>query len=665
LSRIAGGDQQVVRDQQGQPVANPQTGQVVTRTMTKRSLGASILAGALSAMAANEANQPYRNGNGIWVNPTNEAVAAGDEAFQARSSKNQIQQAQQQANNQRTQAYATYEANLKMLTQTQQLYQLKSDQMTKAVDHYKDLSDQFAAGNITNPETGESLYDPNFANLTPSEAEAHLKKGDFTRDLMFPVSVEPIIGKDGEPTGQSQLRWAAIKGPANVHISQEMIDKYPELKGASVNASIPLLQYLRLARTSADNSSLGAMIQNVADTQVSEKMPGAKQVDFNWNQFRKDARLTPDQIHQMHALAGMPPDEFMSKIRAMDQSNGGGGRIAEALVKQGINIDEKAWALKRDQAKKETEAQIAVQVKITSVANENDARAVLANPTNYPLAVVAQAKAFLQGEENTAVSKENRVEGYKQAAEQRRQDDKDRRTSVYAEDANGQTVLSNKLDHPEGEEMKSGDINKDRQAMRQLNDVQLNTSRYTKAAQDYDAANLPATTRAADNVNTNGMLNKAGIGDFNVAIAEGGKVEVPILSSFLEGLSRQQRSNDYKQLSPQGKALFDGYIRTMSAIPAYQKALTGIGRSNKEMLDLELANIPSPLLDAKDIIRKQSQFQENIDRATEGFPRLPGLKHPSQTRQEVEGSPALPPMFRRDPATQKVQQSVDGGRTWN
>jgi hypothetical protein len=74
----------------------------------------------------------------------------------------------------------------------------------------------------------------------------------------------------------------------------------------------------------------------------------------------------------------------------------------------------------------------------------------------------------------------------------------------------------------------------------------------------------------------------------------------------------------------------------MASIPAYQKALTGIGRANKEMLDLELGTIPNPTMSPEDIINKQGQFQENIDRATEGFPKLPGIKSSKQVREETE-----------------------------
>lgn len=224
--------------------------------------------------------------------------------------------------------------------------------------------------------------------------------------------------------------------------------------------------------------------------------------------------------------------------------------------------------------------------------------------------------------------------------ERRAEDRKDRNTPVYAENSEGQTILTNKYDaqlNGQAYEVATpGDINKDRQAIRQLNDVQLNVSRYTKAASE--AAKTQPTTK--DYVNMHSVLNKAGALDLNVAIGEGGSIKIPVLSSMIEGLNREINSEAYADLSPQGKALLDGYIRSMSAVPAYQKALTGIGRSNKEMLDLELANIPNPTMKPTDIQHKLSQFQENIERASEGFPKLPGLKSAKEVRETTEKSKA-------------------------
>lgn len=239
--------------------------------------------------------------------------------------------------------------------------------------------------------------------------------------------------------------------------------------------------------------------------------------------------------------------------------------------------------------------------------------------------------------------------GREEDKETRAQDRKDKNTTVYAENEHGQTVKMTKYeaDHHVNEdgtpsplvsqEMKAGDIARDRQALRMLNDVQVNTSQYTVAAKNYDKANLSQPQQDDDAHNMSLLMNKSGLYEMNASISAGGHIEVPEVTARTEAASRLERSDEYKHLSPQGKALYDGYIRTLAAVPAYQKSLTGIGRSNKEMLDLELANIAPPTYGTTDILRKQDQFQRNIDQATAGFPNnLPGVLHPADTKNKQD-----------------------------
>src|SRR5579862_6324458 len=299
--------------------------------------------------------------------------------------------------------------------------------------------------------------------------------------------------------------------------------------------------------------------------------------------------------------------EYSVGQQAADASN----RRIDAALKEG-NVPKSEWA----------------DYHVSPTSTDAEVKEMEASAKNHA------AELFQQGSENRQMDKEDRA-----------QDRKDKSTRVYAEDENGQVRYMTKYEaehyqvngksHPLSyEEMKPGDVSKDRQALRQLNDVQLNTSRYTKAAEDAIKTPLSNT----DYVNIHSILNKAGALDLNIAIGEGGSIKIPVLSSMIEGLNREINSEAYAALSPQAKALVDGYIRTMAAIPSYQKALTGIGRSNKEMLDLELNNIANPSMKPQDILRKQEQFQENINRAAEGFPNnLPGLKTPDRVRHETEG----------------------------
>ena len=253
--------------------------------------------------------------------------------------------------------------------------------------------------------------------------------------------------------------------------------------------------------------------------------------------------------------------------------------------------------------------------------------------------ILADARA--QGGATRAQNSAERVAGAPDAAQKR----KDDRTYGYALDQNNTLRYMTRsqadaLQHP-FEEQNPTAIKADAVAIGLLNDVQRNTSRYTKAANEYQNKVTDTTIRAKDNAVFDTLLNKSGVADLNVAIAEGGEVKIPILSSFLEGLSREARSSAYGDLSTQGKELYDGYIRNMSAIVAYQKALTNSARANKETLDLEMANIANPTMQPADIIRKQGQFQENIDTLATRFPEgIPSVKQlPKDVRQDIEGNP--------------------------
>jgi hypothetical protein len=133
------------------------------------------------------------------------------------------------------------------------------------------------------------------------------------------------------------------------------------------------------------------------------------------------------------------------------------------------------------------------------------------------------------------------------------------------------------------------------------------------------------------------LINKSGIADMQLKISAGGEIQLPVISALTEAISRESRSAAYKNLSPAGKDLINGYYRTMASVPAYQKALTGIGRLNKEVIDLELANIPNPTMTPADQLRKLQAFQENVDQGASGIPRMPGIPTLQETRAQFEG----------------------------
>jgi hypothetical protein len=211
---------------------------------------------------------------------------------------------------------------------------------------------------------------------------------------------------------------------------------------------------------------------------------------------------------------------------------------------------------------------------------------------------------------------------------------KDQRMMGYAVDENGELKYMSKADadkiHSTFEEMKPADVNKDRQSIRQLNDVQKNTSSYRKAI---DA--LPSDLPALAVSNMQAIVSDKGLGAKLEPFGVG--FDLGMVNDAIKGTAV---ASAWNKLKPEERDVVIGYLRAKSSVLAYQKALSGVGRSNKEQLELEMNNIPLPYVGATVADKQMDSWQENIDRATEGFPRnLPGIKSPSQVREETEGSP--------------------------
>lgn len=198
----------------------------------------------------------------------------------------------------------------------------------------------------------------------------------------------------------------------------------------------------------------------------------------------------------------------------------------------------------------------------------------------------------------------------------------------YAYDSNNHLVYTSRSDANQSgltqfQKVSEADVNKDKGALRMLNDVQANKSRYAQAAADYMKNGGDYEKDAA------GITQIISDNPFSMGI-----IHLPAADI----LKKVENSRAYTGLTPAGKELVDGYYRAKAAVPAYQKALTNIGRANKEMMDLELNNIPDPILGVDDIQRKLGAFQENIDRATEGIPQFKDVKQPTDIRAQYEPS---------------------------
>lgn len=191
------------------------------------------------------------------------------------------------------------------------------------------------------------------------------------------------------------------------------------------------------------------------------------------------------------------------------------------------------------------------------------------------------------------------------------------------EQATRQDVAANPTKYTNPVEIKESDIRKDTDLARQLGDAQLNLSRYRAAAQKLDSLSL-SDKRAV------GAL----IGEDHFK-AEFMGAQIPT-----DWLNKLLTAENWNMIPPAAQDGVIGYIGARGAVIAYQKAVSGSGRSNKEQLALELQNIPNPLL-PKDVRERQfDRFQQNIDQTGAGLPKMVGVERPKEIRQRIEAEEA-------------------------
>ena len=340
MARMNQGDQVPVRDRNGNPVVDPQTGQAKMQPLTSKQMGRSILAGVLSAMAATEQHQPYRNGNGIWVNPSNEAVSAGEQAFRASGAKPQQIAANEELTKQRSQQYAVYKANVDQYKMAHEIWQMKKADKEAAVA-------PFAAG-FEAAENGDiDGYDPATGDLSEQEAHDKLMSGGFdsTTHMMVPNGKTiDVLDANGNPTGDSEIRYMILPGQnGKIPLTQKMIDAHKDVLGSvAPGTQIPLTQWTNIARKSASKDIVTSMISDLTGT-----LNDGKPLPFDFSAFVKKANLTQDQMDKFRSLSATRTDPvaFQKGLEALDQETH--GNLSNALAAQGIKIDSKKWADER------------------------------------------------------------------------------------------------------------------------------------------------------------------------------------------------------------------------------------------------------------------------------------------------------------------------------
>jgi hypothetical protein len=166
------------------------------------------------------------------------------------------------------------------------------------------------------------------------------------------------------------------------------------------------------------------------------------------------------------------------------------------------------------------------------------------------------------------------------------------------------------------------DLEKETTLNAQMNDLQLNTSRF-KAA-----------------LNAMGPLSKADVGNMTRVLSD------KSINSFLaneltfgvalDQMSQGEKASAWNALSPDKQAALIGSLRMKNSALLFQKVSTGMGRASKEAMDIEISNMPSPIEGATVGNQKLQSFQENIDQMAARSVKLPWMDQPQDVRSRIE-----------------------------
>lgn len=157
----------------------------------------------------------------------------------------------------------------------------------------------------------------------------------------------------------------------------------------------------------------------------------------------------------------------------------------------------------------------------------------------------------------------------------------------------------------------------------QLNDVQMNTSRYRVAL---NGVKTPFSK--TDVLNATQIISSAPAQNFLL-----GQLGFPMA---MDQITQGDKAKAWNALSPEKQEAVIGYLRQRGSAIAYQKILTNQGRTSKEGLDIELQNMPSPILGATVANKQLDAFQENIDVAAQRAVKLPWMETAKDVRARIE-----------------------------
>lgn len=409
LGTLAGGANRPVMGSDGQPKTDA-NGQVIMAPASKKTLGASILAGALSGLMAGFAAPKQFDQYGHQ--DLSGAAKAGQQAGAAQTQQGQQQTAQNQANNNLTRQYAITDHNLKTHAAILNNLKLQGSVMDDALDNANPIIQGMQAMQDSGEavdEKGQPIDLIKKQNISGTELQQMMSSSDpavhVTKDQVFPDG-KTLVTDPGTGESHYEYTYTVYDPKAQVKMSDALRKTNPELNYVPNGQSIPVqaLAKYALEKNVASNASASAQQQLKGYYDAQGKDFKKPTDDFDLKAAAKKDPIIKTLYPMIGKYSSDPLDLFFKDLKG---DKGAQGPAVDALMRA-MNVtpdglqsmaDKRAATLKA--AEKGDDAQAADITQVDNALKSVETRWPKLTPGQYPIA----KSLFHQGMTNGAFKK--------------------------------------------------------------------------------------------------------------------------------------------------------------------------------------------------------------------------------------------------------------------
>jgi hypothetical protein len=406
LGTLAGGTNRPVMGANGQPQTDA-SGQVVMAPASKKALGASILAGALSAMVAGMASPSKFNevAPGRFQQDFSGAAAAGAAAGQPFTQAGSQAAAQEKANAATAAQYSATDHNLKLHAAMLGNLKLQGEVMNQGVQDDAPLIEAMKLNPTTTDANGKELSAISGEHVSETALQKMMADGSthVTRDSVLRDGVSNVYDDNGKQifnpdgTPRQEYTYSVYDHNAEIAMTDEMKKDNPRLANVAAGTTVPIAVLAKGNREKMDMQNAQGFVNQWANQVADFNGSTAKPVDIK-AAIAKDPYLRK-LVPQLGRYAGMEPDQVITQ---MDKDG-----VDPALIGKFSNlfggIDKNAWNLQRanelqKQKDKDAEEKATAEANAKRQTPEGQAELKHKQLENQQLSqAIAQAQAQGQG----------------------------------------------------------------------------------------------------------------------------------------------------------------------------------------------------------------------------------------------------------------------------